>query len=114
MELLVKKTGPNEQGSISTSALLLPYDKKFKEIEKTLKLVVEYFEEDKVPLMRKDIEEVLFDKNVFVVGAPINISSHPDIEKSDNIGLGTMYYDYINDRIRVKTKQKWTTINGNI
>ena len=52
---------------------------------------------------------ILLHKGVFNISAPINIASNPDIENTAGLQEGTMYWDYVNKRLRLLTNKGWET-----
>lgn len=57
----------------------------------------------------KHIEDLIVKKGVLDMGTPANIAYPPTIEKKD-ISNGTIYYDVLNDRLRLKKSTGWTTV----
>lgn len=49
-------------------------------------------------------------KGVFNLNAPISITANNDLEKDESVPIGSLYYDNINDLLRLKGRKGWRTV----
>jgi len=107
MILLTKRNESNPHGEISHEELfkLINLDKLQKEIS-YLKEEINKLSE-KLLLTENNTQLLLNKENEIKI---TNISNSPNIEKDSSIIEGSIYYDVINDRYRVKSKSGWKTL----
>lgn len=108
MEFLIKKL----QGKNTNSATL-------KEVADKLELAVikknqlitkkEIAELKKLPKI-KELDE-LFSKKFKHEGIVENLTGAPSMEKNDKIKVGSVYFNSKTDKLRLKIKSGWVTVN---
>ena len=110
MKLKVHKDDINDPTFIEVKDLL---NTLLKDIPDTNKYVSKEELQREVDKLLKGLTSLSFFLNngVFNLTSPINISANNAIESNEKIPIGTMYYDYVNDRVRIKKKKGWVT-NG--
>lgn len=64
---------------------------------------------DRVEFNRKLIEKLMVLNNIFKINNPIDITCNSSIELNCKEN-GVVYYDSLNDRLRINTKKGWKTI----
>ena len=92
MKLVTIKEVASDVGFVSSEALLKEF----------LNGITECNEES--------IKEVLLKNRTYNINNPNNISALPDIEFHIDTP-GVLYYDYINNRLRIRGLDNWKTIN---
>ena len=68
--------------------------------------------EKRIDTLVRDYKNLSFflNRGVFNINAPISITANNDLEKDESVPLGSLYYDNINDRLRLKGRKGWRTV----
>lgn len=106
MKIKVAKQSSGDSGYIELSELFaiieskLPTQLSMEEIEKAIFKATEE--------LKPEISTKL-NKGILNLSTPINIASTVKIESGEH-PVGTMYFDVVNDRLRVLTNKGWKTV----
>lgn len=108
-KLLTKKEHISDEAFVSSDVLLKEFKDKI-ELKKLHEQVkeLETLIKDILSCDEENIRKALLKKRVFNINNPIDISSSPDIESHIETP-GALYYDSVNDRLRLRTKSGWIT-----
>lgn len=105
MKIKIAKQSSEDSGYIELSELFATIESRLPKqlrMDEVNKAILEAIEEVKPEISTK------LHSGVFNVSAPINIASTNKIEGSEH-PVGTMYFDVVNDRMRVLTNKGWRT-----
>ena len=108
MEFLLKKT----QGSKKNSATFQELIKKLElaHLQKNQAAIKKDMDELKKLTKTEDLEKIIDKKNKSL-GELFNLVHAPSIEKNDDVGVGTVYFNTKTDKLRLKIKSGWVTVN---